>query len=102
MLGIAVNQVPKLLRVAKRRQRPVNQANDFAEPDLGGCPTQLVPALGAAHAVHDAGILQLQQDQLQEFFRKPFLVGNITDADGALVIPAGQHHQGLESIQAFL
>src|SRR5882724_5746023 len=85
VLGVAIDQTAKLLGISKRRQRSVNQADNFAEINLGRRTPQLISALGAAHAFHDARIFQLQQNQFQEFFRQFFFIGDIANTDGALV-----------------
>src|SRR6266852_6511476 len=50
VLSIVVNQAAQLLGVAKRGERTVNQADDFAEMNFRGWTPQLVPALGSADA----------------------------------------------------
>src|SRR5580704_7454412 len=102
MLQITIDQTAELLGIAKRSQGTVNQPNDLAEANFRGWAAQLVPALGAAYAFHDAGVFQLQQNQFQEFLGKDFLIGNIADADGSLIVVAGQHHHGLQRIKPLL
>src|SRR5215471_20125815 len=70
---IAVNQHPQLLGIAKRSQRAVNQADDLGQPDVGWFTAQLVSALGAAHALHQARVLEFEQNQFQELLRQIFL-----------------------------
>src|SRR5438132_2618772 len=41
VLGVAVDQDAQLFRIAKRRQRAINQPDDFAEIDLGRSPPPL-------------------------------------------------------------
>jgi len=55
----------------------VNQANDLAEFDLGGRTAQTIAALGAANAFDDAGVLEFQQNQLQELFRQVAIDGDV-------------------------
>src|SRR2546426_10336519 len=88
VFDIAINQTAELLGIAKRREWTVNQTDDFAEMDFRRRPPQLVTALGPAHAFHDARVLQFEQDQLEELFRKPLFISNVADADGALVVMA--------------
>src|SRR2546427_4173622 len=47
VVGIAGDKAPQLFGVTERRQRTVNQTDDFAEPDLRGRATQLISTLGA-------------------------------------------------------
>src|SRR6266550_5012860 len=53
VVGIPSDKTPQLFSVAERRQRTVNQTNDFAQPDLRGRATQLVSTLGTPSAFHD-------------------------------------------------
>src|ERR1700687_407886 len=59
MVRVTIDQSAQLIRIPKRRERPVNQTNDLAQPDLRWRPAQPVSALGPAHALHDARGLQL-------------------------------------------
>src|ERR1700694_2695585 len=74
MVGIAIDQSAQLIRIPKRSERAINQTDDLAQPDLGWRPAQAVSAFGATHALHDAGVLQFQKNQLQKFFRQIFFV----------------------------
>src|ERR1019366_8150905 len=99
---IAIDQQAQLFRVPKRSKRPVNQPDDFAQPDLRRRPAQLVSALGAARALHDARILQFQQNQFQKLFRQVFFIGDVANPNRALPIMARQHHQRLQCVKPFL
>ena len=70
--------------------------------NVGGRPPQLVSALGAADAFDHARVLELQQNQFQELFRQRLFVGNIANANRALVVVPRQHHHGLQCVQTFL
>src|ERR1019366_6660311 len=76
MVRVAIDQSAQLIRIPQRCERPVNQTNDFAQPDLRWCPAQPVSAFGAAHALHHACVLQFQKNQLQKLFRQIFFVRN--------------------------
>src|SRR5437667_7436889 len=95
MFDIAIDQASELLGVTEWRQWTVNQSNDFAQMDLRRRAAQSVPALGATHAFHDAGVFHFQENEFQKFFRQDFLVRDVANLDGPLVVMAGQHHQGL-------
>ena len=68
MVGIGSDQTAQLVGVAKGRERPVHQANDFGELDLLGCSPQTVAAFGAANAFHDARVLQLEEESIRGIF----------------------------------
>src|SRR5437870_10645980 len=72
VLSIAINQAAKLFGVAERRQWAIDQADNLAKTNFPRRSPQLVPAFSAAHALHDAGVLHLKQDELEKFFRKVF------------------------------
>ena len=99
---IAVNEFAQLFGVAERGEWAVDEANDLAEMDVGGFAAQLVATLGAAHALHHAGILEFEQDQFQELLGENLFVGDVADLDGALVMMAGKHHHGLQGVESFL
>src|SRR6266478_559295 len=102
MVRIAIDQSAQLVRISEGRERPVDQTDDFAQPDLGWRPAQPVSALGAAHALHDARILQFQKNQLQKLFRQIFFVSNVANSDRTLGVAPGQQHHRLQRIQPFL
>src|SRR5208282_154240 len=86
VVGIAINQDTQLSRIPKRRQWSVNQADDFAQPDLRWRPAQAVSALGSSYTLDDARVLQFQQYQLQKLLGEIFFIGNIPHSDGTLGI----------------
>ncbi len=97
---IAIDQFAELLGVSEGGERAVNQADDLAEMDVGGGAAKLVSALCATNAFHHAGVLEFEEDEFEELFREDFLVGNVADLDGALVMMAGEHHHGLEGVES--
>src|SRR5437660_715002 len=92
VLSIAINQAAKLFGVAERRQWAINQADNLAKANFPRRSPQLVPAFSAAHALHNAGILHLKQDELEKFFRKVFFIRNVANANRTLVVVTRQHH----------
>src|SRR5438874_3605379 len=89
---IAINQAAKLFGVAERRQWAIDQADNLAKANFPRRSPQLVPAFSAAHALHDAGVLHLKQDELEKFFRKIFFIGNVANANRTLVVVTRKHH----------
>src|ERR1700689_5474694 len=61
VVSIPCNENLQLIRVPERRERPVNQANDFAEPNLERRTAELVASLCAAYALDDARVLQFKE-----------------------------------------
>ncbi len=62
----------------------------------------MVATFGAPNTLDDAGVLELQQDELEEFLRKILLVSDVADLDGALMVVAREHHHGLQGVESFL
>src|ERR1022692_573089 len=99
---IAVDQRAKLLSISKGRHRTINQTHDLTQPDLARIAAQLVAAFSPSHALDHACVLQFEEDQLKEFFRKILFVGDFADLDGALTVMPGEHHHGLERVESLL
>ncbi len=70
--------------------------------DLGGIAPQLVTALGAADAVDHPGILEFEENQLEELFGQGLFIGDVANFDGALVMMPRQHHHRLQRVKTFL
>src|SRR5438128_5623151 len=92
VLSIAINQAAKLFGVAERRQWAIDQADNLAKTNFPRRSPQLVPAFSAAHALHDAGVLPLTQDELENFFRTLFFIRTVANAHGTLIVVTRQHH----------
>jgi hypothetical protein len=102
MRQIAVDQFAKMFGITERSEGPVNQANDLAKADVGRFAAEHISALGTASTVNHAGVFQFEQNQLQELFRKSFLVRDVANLYCALMVMPCQHHHGLQSVQTFL
>jgi hypothetical protein len=55
---ISRNQNPQLIRIPEWRERPVNQANDFTEPNLGRPTVEPIAPLCPTYAFDNASALQ--------------------------------------------
>ena len=75
------------------RDRPLDCSNYLREHDLLGGLGQPVTALGAALALHKAGVLQLKQDVLEELERDLLRVGDPFALDRA-VARGGPRQEG--------
>src|SRR5207247_8940447 len=102
VLSIAINQAAKLFGVAERRQWAIDQADNLAKTNFPRRSPQLVPAFSAAHALHDAGVLHLKQDELEKFFRKVFFIRNVANANRTLAVVTRQHHYTRERVRPLL
>ena len=87
VLGVAA----VLDRLRRRRldvgDRALDRAHDVGDRHLVGGPGQPVAALGAAAGADDAGVLQLQQDVLEELQRDVLSIGEPLALDRALARP---------------
>src|SRR5581483_3118697 len=102
MVGIAVNQAAQLFRIAERRQRTIDKPNDLGQRDFVWRTAELISALSAAGAFHDARVLEFEKDKFEKFFRQVLFVSDIADANRPLVIMTRQHHGRLQRVQSFL
>ena len=68
VLNIPCDQSPQLIRVPEWCERSVHHTNDLAESDFGWSTPQPPPARTPAHALHDPGVLQFEQDQTEKFY----------------------------------
>ena len=102
VFGVTIDEAAQLFGVAERSEGAVDQAHDLTQVDVAGISAQLVSTLGSAHAFNHASVLQFEQNQLEKLFRESLFVGDVADANSALVIVAGQHHHGLQRVETFL
>jgi hypothetical protein len=56
VVNVPRNQNSKLIRVPERRERPVDQANDLTEPNLGRRTAELIAPLCATYAFDNASV----------------------------------------------
>jgi hypothetical protein len=70
--------------------------------DLLGRRRQVVSAVHALPAVHDSGVAQIEQDQLEELGGDVVLVRNLRDLHHTLAVRGSQVDQGLEPVFAAL
>jgi hypothetical protein len=61
VVSIPRNQNSQLIRIPEWRERPVNQANDFTEPNFGRRTAELIAPLCATYAFDNASVLQFKQ-----------------------------------------
>jgi len=102
MFLVSLDQPSERFGVSKGSERTVNGANDFAQEDPRGRTPQSVASFRSAHALYQAGVLELKQDELQKFFGKIFRRRNLSNLDRTLRIFPGKQHESLQRVQAFL
>ena len=73
VVSIPCDQSSQLIRVSEWRERPVDQANDLTEPNLGRGTARLIATLCATYALDNASVLQFKQDYYssRNFFGRP-------------------------------
>jgi len=102
MVGIGDNQASELIRISKGREWPVNQTNDLAEFDLRWRAPQPVPALRTPDALHNASVLEFQQNQFKKLLRQVAIQGDVPDFDSLISVSAAKGHYRLQRIKPFL
>src|SRR5215813_10253856 len=94
-------RVCRLTDTRYERERSVERADDVAHADLVGGPAQLVAAAGPLAAVHEATMLEGEQDAFEKLFRNRFLFGEIADEDRTAAMLFCQRHHRLQPVLAF-
>ena len=102
MFLVTLDQPSERFGVSKGSERSVNRANDFAQNNSGGRALQAIAALGTARALHQAGVFQVEQNQLQEFFRQALGGSYFPNLECALWIFSGKQHESLQGVETFL
>src|SRR5258708_11401673 len=102
MVGIGDNQASELIRISKGREWPVNQTNDLAEFDLRWRAPQPVPALRTPDALHNASVLEFQQNQFKKLLRQVAIQGDVPDFDSLISVSAAKSHYCFQRIKPSL
>src|SRR5207302_8038643 len=74
MRKVPIDEFAQRRGIAERSQGTIDQANNFAEVNFGRRTSQLVATLRAPHALDDACVLQLQQNQLKKLLRQDLFI----------------------------
>jgi hypothetical protein len=61
VVSIPRNQNSQLIRIPEWRERPVDQANDLTELNLGRRTAELIATFCATHAFDNPSVLQFKQ-----------------------------------------
>jgi hypothetical protein len=91
-----------LIRIPEPRKRPVNQANDFTEPNLGRRTAELIAPLCAAYAFDNASVFQFKQDEPKKLTRHVRLRSDVPNSNGALSVSPCERHHRLQCVQSFV
>src|SRR6478752_3266459 len=89
-------RVRRLADAGHEGERAVERAHDFSDADLVRGSTELIAAVGALAALHEAPMLQREEDVLEKLLRDGFLLGEIADQDWAVALFFGEEDHGLE------
>jgi hypothetical protein len=102
VVSIPRNQNSQLIRIPERRERPVNQANDFTEPNLGRRTAELIAPLCAMYAFDNASRSSIQAVLAQETSRHVPLRSYVPNFNGSLLVSPCERHHRLQCVQSFL
>ena len=102
MLPVLFDVTPQSFGIFEGSQRTIDRTDDLPEKYLRGRPFETIATLGSSHALHEAGVLQFEEDQFEKLFGQ--IVGGcyFSYLDGPFPVAASQKDQCLESVQAFL
>jgi hypothetical protein len=100
--GLGPHAAGQLGGVAERGERPVEEPHDVPDDDLGGRPAKAVAAHTPPQARHDPGVLEGQEDRLEELPRNPLPRGDLVSRHGSFVPPLGEVEERLEGVEAAL
>ena len=96
------HQARELGGIAERGERPVEEPHDVSDDDLGGRVAKLVAPLPAPSALHDPGVLEGQEDRLEELLGNPLALGDLVGRDRPSVPPFREVEERLEGIETAL
>ena len=100
--GLGSDQSAELDGVAERGERPVEEPHDVSDDDLGGRAAKVVAAVPAPAALHDPGVLEGQEDRLEELLGNPLARGDLVGRDGPSAPPFREVDERLEGVEAAL
>ena len=100
--GSVFTQAGELGGVAERGERSVEEPHDVSDDDLGGRAAKLVAPLPSPAARHDPGVLEGQEDRLEELLGNPLALGDLAGRDDPRVPPLGEVDERLEGVEAAL
>src|SRR5205085_5683092 len=89
----------ELRGVAEGRERAVDEAHHLADRDRSRRPPQPVPALAAAPARHDAGVLQGDEDPLEELLGDLLTLRDVADLHELIPFRLGEVEESLERVE---
>ena len=101
MLSVRIHAPAQGFGVFERSERAIDPADHFTEGDFLWRPFQLVAAMGAPEADHNAGALEFEQYRLQKLFGQLFLGGDVLDLDDGIGM-LREHRKCLQSVQSSL
>ena len=100
--GLGPHQAGELCGIAERGERPVEESHDVSDDNLGGRAAKLVAPLPASPALHDPGVLEGQENRLEELLGNPLALGDLVGRDGPSAPPFREVDERLEGVEAAL
>jgi hypothetical protein len=100
--GFGPHQAGELDGIAEWGERPVEEPHDVSDDDLGGRAAKLVAPVPAPATLHDPGVLERQEDRLEELLGNPLALGDLVGRDGPSAPPFREVDERLEGVEAAL
>ena len=97
---LRAHAVGQLHGVAEGGEGAVHDADHLAYEDLRGGATEAIAAFAAPLAGHEAGVLERDQDALQELLRDGLLLRDLVDLHEPPRVRFRQVEEGLEGVEA--
>jgi hypothetical protein len=88
--------------VRERSEGTVEEPDDVADDDLRRGAAEPIAPFPSPPARHDPGVLQGEEDRLQELLRDLLPLGDLAGRDDPAVPPLGEVRERLEGVEAAL
>jgi len=79
--GLGLHEAGELGSIAERGEWSVEEPHDVSDDDLGGRAAKLVASFPSPPALHDPGVLEGQEDRLEELLGNSLAFGNLVGRD---------------------
>jgi hypothetical protein len=100
--GFGPHPAGQLGGVAEGGERAVEEPHDVADDDLGGTAGEAVPPFPSPPARHDPGVLEGQEDRLEELLGNPLPLGDLVRREDPPVPPFREVDERLKGVETAL
>jgi hypothetical protein len=100
--GLGLHEANELGGISERRERPVEEPHDVSDDDLGRRAAKLVASFPSPPAHHDPGVLEGQEDRLEELLGNPLPLGDLVRREDPPVPPFREVDERLKGVETAL